>query len=470
MGPEMKGEKGKVAATDRIKKMEKDRDLTKGEIKKVLFKMALPIVLGMLLHTAFNLIDTFFVAMLGSDQLAAISVTFPVVFVFISIAFGLSIGSTALVSQAVGSRNSKKASNMAEHSLLIALVSGVVVAVLGIMFSPPLFSFMGVRGHVLDMTIEYANLIFIGFMFMFTGFIARGVIQAGGDTATPTRNMAIGIVANIILDPLFIFGFGPIPSMGLFGAALATVLGRGLIAFLNLYHLLSGSSRIKIRLKAFKLDYTAFLRILKIGLPSSLSQATNSVGLILLMSMVGNFGTAAIAAFGVGMRLETLVILPIVALSSAFIPFVGQNLGAGKIGRVKEGLKLCSYAVVIFLLLFSLIMFFLPHYIYSPFSSDSEVIRIGSDYLRFVAFGYVFLGLHFIFGAAFQAAGKTIMQLWLSLVRWAFTIALAYFLIMSMGLNGVWLSLPLGNFLTLILSATVLKSGYWLRGWVEAEP
>ncbi|UCD03178.1 MAG: MATE family efflux transporter, partial [Candidatus Aenigmatarchaeota archaeon] len=329
----------------------------------------------------------------------------------------------------------------------------------------PLFEFMGATGALLDMTTSYANLIFIGFIFLFLGFLSQGIIQAGGDTVTPTRNLAISVVANIILDPIFIFGFGPVPAMGLVGAGWATVIGRSIGAFLNIFHLLAGRAVVKIQPKCFRLDLSIMRRIFLIGWPSSLSHSINSIGMILLMSIVGVFGTAALAAFGVGIRLESLAIMPIVGMSSAVIPFIGQNLGAGKTDRVNKSVSLASYSVLLFMLLIAAFWSFVPEVLYSPFSSDPEVLAIGANYFRIIAVGYVFLGLDFILGGALQAAGRTTLQMFMNLFRWAVTVIAAYALVSSIGLNGVWWGFPIGNFLGFLLLVLVFKSGFWLRKW-----
>jgi len=443
-------------------------DLTSSSIWRTLLVLSAPIVLGMAMQTAFTLIDMFFVGMLGSEQLAAIGVTFPVVFIFIAIASGLGVGSTALVSQAIGAKKKERASNIAEHSLLIAVIVGVVIAVAGFFFSPPLFSYMGAEGPVLEMTVQYANLIFIGFVFLFIGFISQGIIQAGGDAVTPTRNLFIAIVINIILDVVLIFGLGPIPAMGLVGAGMATVLGRGVGAFLNILHLFRGRALVKIEPKYYKPDKSIFTAIFSIGCPSSLSNSINSIGLIIMMSFVGAFGTLSIAAFGVGIRLETLAILPVIGLSSAVIPIVGQNLGAGKPKRARKAVSAASYSVTAFMLLFSVLFFLIPEVIYSPFTSDPEVLRIGASYLRVIAWGYVFFGLNFILGSAFQAAGKTTLQLFVNAMRWFFTILLVILLIGPYGIDGIWMGFPIGNLIGFVIAFVILKSGIWLRGW-ESE-
>lgn len=447
----------------------KNRDLTKCSIWKTLFLLAAPMVLGFAMQTGFNLIDTFFIGLLGSEQLAAIGVTFPVIFIFIALASGLSVGATALVSQALGAKKVKIASNYAEHSLLIALVTGIAIAILGILFASHLFSFMGAHGEILSMTISYSNLIFIGFVFLFIGFISQGIIQAGGDTITPTRNLLISIIANVILDPIFIFGIGPVPAMGLVGAGYATVFGRGLGAFLNIFYLFSGKAAVKIDWSYFKVDLSIFRKIISIGFPSSVSNSINSIGYILLMALVGSFGTAAIAAFGVGMRLESLAVLPVIGLSTAVIPFVGQNLGAGKIRRAEKSVAFASYATTIFMLLFTFVWFFFPEYIYSPFTSDPAVLSVGIDYFRIISFGYVFLGLNFIISSGFQAAGRTTLQMFVNGIRWVFILSISYFLVDQFGLIGIWMGFPIGNLIGFLIFFVLYRSRFWVKKWIEKE-
>jgi putative MATE family efflux protein len=344
-------------------------------------------------------------------------------------------------------------------------VIGVLIAILGILFSPPLFEFMGVSGEILEMTIQYANLIFIGFIFLFIGFMSQGLIQADGDTLTPTRNLAISVFLNIILDPIFIFGFGPVPAMGLVGAGLATVLSRSVGAFLNIFHILSGRTSICLSRECFQPDLSILRKIVTTGLPASFSNSINSIGMIILMSLVGGFGTAAIAAFGVGIRLESLAYMPVVGLSLATVPIIGQNLGAGRIDRAKKVVSAASLAVIINMLFFSVVWFFVPEAVYSPFTSDLEIIGIGAGYFRIIAFGYVFLGLNILLASAFRGAGRTTVDLAVSGVRWIMVIVIAYSLVKGIGLQGIWIGFPVGNFLAFLISIAILKSGFWLKKW-----
>jgi len=223
-------------------------NLTEGGIARTLFFLSMPIVLGMFLQSAFNIIDTIFVGMLGPNELAAVAITFPVVFVFIAIASGLAVGSTVLVSQSIGRKDMKGASNAAEHSLLLSGIVGVIIAILGILFSEPLFVFMGADANVLPLTIAYSHWIFIGFSFLFIGFIGQGILQAEGDSKTPFIFNFIAILINVVLDAVLIFGLFGFPAMGIEGAAIATVIARSVGAGLILWFLYKGKAQTKIDL------------------------------------------------------------------------------------------------------------------------------------------------------------------------------------------------------------------------------
>lgn len=449
--------------------MKRGKDLTKGPIGKTLLTLSIPVVLGMMLQTGYNIVDTYFIGLLGSEELAAVSVTFPVVFIFIAIASGLSVGSMAIVSQSLGAKKKDKANKAAEQALILSVIVGIVIAVAGILFSPPLFGFMGASGEVLEMTTSYANLIFLGFIFLFLGFISQGIIQAGGDTRTPAIYLFISVILNIILDPVFIFGIGPVPAMGLVGAGFATVLSRGVGAALNIFHLLSGRSVIDIRKCCIDLDRKMMWKIFTIGFPSSLSHSINSIGMIALMGLVGTFGVEAMAAFGVGIRLESLAIMPVIGLSTAVIPFIGQNLGADSIRRAKKSITLASFAAAVFMLLFTSVWLLFPQILYSVFSSDPKVLSIGSSYLQIIAAGYVFMGLSFVLNAAFQGSGHTKLQLFVNGSRWIIIVLTAVIMVSVMGLNGIWMGFPIGNFLSFVVAFFIYRMGFWLKGFKEGD-
>ncbi len=439
-----------------------EHDLTIGSIRKNLFHMAWPLMLGMLFQTAFNIVDTIFVGMLGPKELAAISLTFPVVFVFIAIASGLAIGATSLVAQEIGAKNYKKANNIAEHSLLFALLFGIIIAVLGILFSPFLFSFMGATPSVLALTMSYSNTIFIGFIFLFVGFIAMSLIRAQGNTKTPMKYQLFAVLLNVVLDPIMIFGLLGFPALGLIGAAIATVFSRIIMALLNFAYLLRDKTKIKLRPKDFSLDLSIIKRIVFVGLPASIGQSINSIGMILLTALVGGFGTTAIAAYGIGMRLDSLVLLPIMGLTQAVIAIVGQNYGKKEFNRAIRTVKYSTVFTSGISFLFSTVMILFPAFFFLPFTREHEIISIGTTYLSIVAFGYVFKGIMLTLNAGFMGSGKTFISMLLIAGNWALTLGISWLLIPALGLSGVWFGILSSTVLTAMAAFAVFKSKKWL--------
>ncbi len=440
------------------------QDFTKGRVGRKLVFFALPIVLGMMLHTAYNIIDTIFVGMLGPMELAAASLAFPVVFVFIAIASGLGVGANALIAQALGEKNVHSANNFAEHALILGMVLGVAIAALGIVFSPQIFTFMGADETVLPLAIEYSTLIFIGMIFMFAWFISDSILKAQGNSKTPMKYLGISVVLNIILDPILIFGFGPIPAMGLRGAALATVFARALAAFLNFSYIYTSKSVISLSLKEFKPRPECVKRMIVVGLPASASQTLTALGFMLLMSIVGAFGSFAIAAYGVGMRLNAIAIMPIVGIESAVTSFVGQNIGAGKFERAKRVALVATRLTFAISLVVALPLMLFPETFMRIFTQDATVVSIGIGYLSIVPLVYLLYAFYFIFVGTFNGAGKTQLSLATNIAYWAVTLLLAGILSQQLGLVGVWLALVIGASFEMIIVLTIFWSGFWLKG------
>jgi len=439
-----------------------ERDLTTGSIWKNLMHMAWPLILGMLFQTAFNIIDTIFVGMLGPEELAAISVTFPVVFIFIAIASGLAVGATALVSQAVGAKRFREADNIAEHSILFAFLISMVIAALGIAFSPPIFTFMGITSELLPLTLSYSNIIFVGFIFLFVGFMAMSIIRAQGNTKTPMKFQIGAVLLNVVLDPIMIFGLFGFPAMHLAGAAVATIISRSFMALANLAYLFMDKTKIKLRPKDFSFSIGIIKRIIAVGFPASLANSINSIGMILLMSLVGLFGKEAIAAFGVGMRLDGLIMMPIIGLSTATVAIVGQNYGGKRYERAIKTVRYATASTLGIALLFSLVMIMFPYAFFVPFTRDPKVLEIGKMYLSIVAFSYIFRGVSLSLNSAFQGTGKTFISLFLTIASWAFTLGIAFFLMKTYGLNGIWSGILYSSMVIAASSIAIFKSKKWL--------
>jgi len=439
------------------------QDFTEGSVSRKLLVFAAPIMAGMLLHTAYNIIDAIFIGMLGAVELAAVSLTFPVVFVFIAFAQGLGIGATALMSQAIGKKNIAAANNVAEHAVVLGAVIGIIIAVLGILFAPLIFVFMGADAQVLALAVEYSTPIFIGLIFMFAWFISDSILKSQGNSKTPMKTLAISVALNIVLNPIFIFGFGPIPAMGLFGAALATVISRIVAAALNLYYIYTPKSAISLALRYFKPNLGCIKNIFRIGLPASGSYMLTAGGFMFLTAIVGRFGNFAIAGFGIGMRLNSVAILPIIGMTSAVIAFVGQNFGAGKPERARKVALLGSKIALVITLIVSTILYLFPEQIFRVFTQDPAVIEVGKGFLAILPFMYVLYGSYFVLIGAFQGTGKAHYSFATNLSYWVIAVVLAVFLSQTMGLEGVWIAWLVAAAVELVLVNALFWSGIWLK-------
>lgn len=440
-------------------------DFTQGSVGRKLLLFSLPIMAGMLLQTAYNIIDAIFIGMLGPEELAAVSLTFPVVFVFIAVAGGLGIGSNALMAQAVGRKDIPAANNIAEHALFLGPVLGAILAGLGIVFSPQIFTFMGADKALLELTLQYSTPIFVGMVFMFVWFISDAILRSQGNSKTPMINLGLSVALNIFLNPVLIFGWFGLPALGLLGAALATILSRVIAAILNFAYIYTPNSVISLNLKHFRFKPEYAKEILVIGLPASGTQSLTAVGFMLLTALVGGFGSLALAAFGVGMRVNSVVMMPLVGLTSALVSFVGQNIGVRDFRRAKKVTWLAVKMALAVSLVMASAIYLSREAIIALFSRDPGVIAIGATYLSIVPFAYVFYGAYHVIFGAFQGAGKTGLTFQANLVYWLMAVAFAYWLSLSQGLEGIWWGLVYAAVLEMALVAGLYWSGAWLKGF-----
>jgi putative MATE family efflux protein len=438
-------------------------DFTQGSVGKKLLLFSLPIMAGMVLQTAYNIIDTVFIGMLGPEEIAAVSLTFPVVFVFIAVASGLGIGANALVSQAVGKGDIHTANNFAEHALFLAVGLGISVALLGLFFSPVVFTLMGADQELLPLTMEYAVPIFFGVIFMFAWFISDSILRAEGNSVVPMRNLAFSVVLNIVLDPLLIFGFGFVPAMGLFGAAFATVLSRAVAAGLNFFYIYSPKSVIKLSLREFKPYPECVKRMVFVGLPASASQALTAAGFMFLMGIVGSFGSLAIAAFGIGLRVNSVGVMPVVGMWSAVSSMVGQNFGAGNYARARRVALLARRITLGMSLLVAAAVLAFPSQIMLVFTQDPEVVAVGTSFLEIVPFAFILYGAYWVFFGAFQGTGKTHYVLAINFFYWLIAVASAFFLSQAFGLRGVWLGFVIAPAVEFVVVTAIFVSGSWFK-------
>jgi putative MATE family efflux protein len=443
------------------------KDLTTGSITKTILVTAMPMVLALLLRTGFNIVDAIYVGRISAEAIAAVSLAFPIMFFIHAIGGGVDVGVTSLIARYMGAKKVEKADNVAEHGLLSGLVLGIVFMILGLIFGKNLLMLMG-AGSLLDLSLDYLNIIFIGTLFMMLFFIGNGIFRGEGDMKTPMIIMVIATVINIILDPIFIFVLG----LGVKGAAIATLISEVIGCILVIGALFMGKSSIKIRLRDFKFDFSIIKKIFKIGIPSSLSQVSMSISLFVMTRIVSSFGPYAIAAWGIIFRVDSVAVLPAIGLMIALISLVGQNVGAKKFDRAEKMVYRTSIIAGIFTGVIGLVFFAFPTAIMSIFNTNPEVIRYGVMYLRSVTLVYAFVGVGISINGGFLGAGDAITALFLTLLRvMIITIPVALILAFGfkLGILGVWLSFLVSTLISTSTALLLFRTGRWKKAHIKKE-
>jgi putative MATE family efflux protein len=469
----------------------RDVNVTDGELLKPLVILSLPIVLSQMLQVGYNLADTFWVGRLGQEAVSALSYSWPLVFLMISVAGGFTVAGTVLVAQNKGAGNDDRVDYAAGQTIAFVAVVAAVFSVLGYVLTPSLVSLVGATPGTVEyaLSVEYTRTIFLGVVFMFGFFIFQALLRGWGDTRTPLYLMALGVALNVILDPFLILGFDQnvllsglgldglqswlyattgFEGFGVQGAAIATVFSRGVGAILGMYWLVSGKVGIHLSLSDFKLDPTMVKRIVSLGAPSSVEQSTRALGITVLTALVAFAGDDAVAALGIGNRLNSLVFLPALGLARGTETVVGQNLGTDQAERAKRAVGYSSGIVAVVLALAGAVAYLFAEPITAVFIPGApDVIAIGGDYLRIIGPTFLFIGVFQVVQGAFRGSGSTRTAMVFAILSlWVFRLPPAYVFMewLGMGATGVWYAIALSNVLAML--ATVL---WFLRGtWAES--
>ena len=428
-------------------------DLLNKDIFATLKSMTVPMIVGMVMLMTFGLVDTFFISMLGTDELAAISFTFPVTFTVISLNIGLGIGTSAVIARLLGRELHEQAKETATGALMLAFVMAVVLAVIGMLSIEPIFSLMGASDALMPFIKDYMHVWYAAGVFLAMPMVGNSVLRAAGDTKTPSYIMAIGGLINALLDPLLIFGWGPFPALGIQGAAIATLIAWAVGLFYIIYLL-----AIKRRLmQARLLNWSELKRscggILKIGLPAAGANMLTPIATGVVTSIVATYGATAVAAWGVGGRLESIASIVVLSLSMSLPPFISQNFGANKLERVLQAFTLCIKFVLAWQLLIYLLVALGAGLIASIFTDDPEVAAIIQLFLVIVPLGYGLQGVIILTNSSFNAMHLPMSALLLSIVRlFVVFVPFAYVGSRTFALNGLFVATVLANLLVGIIA------------------
>ena len=436
-------------------------DLTEGKVWKVIVRFALPLLVGNLLQQFYNITDSIIVGQfLGKEALAAVSASFFIYYFIISLVIGVGSGTTVVISQLFGAKQYQKVQLAFSSFFIFMLVGGIILSIAGIIFAEPVFRLTNTPEEVIPQAVAYFR-IYIGGTFLFVTFnsiisILRGV----GESVRPMLFILITTVLNIAFDLLFILVF----KWGIEGAARATVVSQGIGMCIALAYVNNTHPLLSIKKQDMLFDWKLFKESLKIGLPTSVQQCAIALGLIALLGIVNSFGTNTLTAYGAAGKIDTIITQAILTLSGALAAFCGQNIGAGRLDRVKKGVQFTMYTNIALGLLTFAAVYLFGNEMMRIFTKDIDVVAIGKEYLLIIGGFFIVHGALNVYNGALRGAGDTLFPMITSLVcLWLIRIPLAYYLSSWLGRNGIWWAIGISITIGLIVTFFYYKIGFWKR-------
>lgn len=440
--------------------MQENNKMGTAPILKLIVSMSLPAMFSMLIQALYNIVDSIFVAQLGEGALTAVSLAFPVQTLIISVAVGTGIGINSLVSRRLGEKRQEEADSAATHGIILGLLSGIVFAILGLLFTRTFFENFTDNQAIIEMGYSYTIVVTV---LSFASFIQINIeksLQATGNMLYPMMFHLVGAITNIILDPIMIFGLFGFPKLGVFGAALATVIGQIFAMLLSLYVLLKKSHGVHVTLKKFKLNFKTIKDIYAVGLPSMIMQSIASVLIVGLNSILIAFSDAAVSVLGVYYKLQSFVFMPVFGLTQGVMPVMGYNYGAKNKHRLLSALKIGSILAIIIMLLGTILFMTIPDRLLMLFNASEHMLELGTKALRTISLCFVPAALGIMFSTLFQALGQGRKSLYISILRQLVIILPTAYLLSKIGLYYVWYAFPIAEIVSLVVSVSFLSIIY----------
>nr|WP_235704925.1 MATE family efflux transporter [Clostridioides difficile] len=416
-------------------------------------------LIGSLFQQLYNTADSIIVGrFIGKEAMAAVSGANPIMFLLVAALMGVSLGFSILVSQFYGSGDLKKVKATIDTTYILLFIGSILISILGIVFGGPMLKLMNTPESVFAQSKLYLTIIFSGILFSAGYNSVSAILRGLGDSVTPLYFLIIATILNIVLDLTFIV----VLRMGVDGVALATIMAQAVSFIISIIYLNKKHEVLKFKIKGIVYDNKIFKDGLRLGLPSGVQQMLFSIGNMALQFLVNSYGTSAMAAFGAGLRIENFISLPIMNLGSAVSTFVAQNIGAGENERVKKGIReSIKMTLVLAVTVIALILLFRENLI-ALFNTDKDVIKIGSSYLFIIGPFFLFIGTSFVLSSAMKGAGDSMFALISSIVSlWLGRLPASYMLSKFFGTDGIWMGIPFGWTLGLIVTVIYYKKGHW---------
>jgi putative MATE family efflux protein len=445
--------------------MRKKNQLVEGSLVRSLFTIAWPIIMANILQTAYQLIDTFWLGRLGANAVAAVSISFPILFLVLSLGAGLTLAGTVIVSQYKGANDPKMIDFTASQTVFIVFLISILLAFLGYLAASPLMNLVGAGPEILNDSVTYFQVSSFGFVFLFMFFVFQSLMRGIGNVLLPMYIVLGTVLLNLVLDPLFIFGYGSIEGYGVAGAAIASVITQGLSAAAGLFILFRGNQGIKIKLSSMKLEFRWVKRMFELGIPASLEQSSRAAAMTLMVMLVTSYGSEVVAAYGIGARILSLVIVPSIGMGIATTTLVGQSIGAGQIKRAEKigdlsakiaFFGLTAIGLILFLFAESLTAFFVPN--------DPQVIKDGAKFIRIMSLSFGLLGVQQVLNGVFNGSRFTQASMLISIFSlWVVRFPLAFILSTKTELSfeGIWWAFPISNLIAALVAFSYYETGYW---------
>lgn len=424
----------------------KRKNLTQGSVARHIIQLALPMMVGVFSIMVFNLIDTYFIGQMGTNALAAISFTFPVVMLVGSISFGMTMAMTSMISRLMGEQKSQKIKQTVSDCLCFALIVVMFISLFGQLSLDWVFQNLGAKEHLMPLIRDYMQIWYYSIIFLLIPMMGNGAIRGLGDTLFPAIVMLVAALVNAIFDPILIFGYFGFPAYGIKGAAYATVISRifTLIAGLMVLHY-----REKLLVRPFKNMQESLSHIrdlMNLGIPAALNNMIGPITIAIITKMIAQYGPEAIAGFGVASKVESFITIPLIGIAAGLGPYAGQNYGAHLIDRLKQGITFANKSSTLTLLLMGSLCIIFAQNISQLFSTNAEVIRSATTYMQWVALSYIFLSFLANTNSSLISMGRPKLALWITILRTIILyIPLAFLLNYFFQLNGIYYAASLAN-------------------------
>lgn len=437
------------------------KDFTTGNEAKHIFRFALPMLIGNIFQQLYNVVDSIIVGRyLGEKALAAVGASFPIIFMVIALIIGIGIGSSVVISQYFGAKDYDKVKRASDTTYIFLFFAGIFITFVGLLSGEHIFRLMRLPEEILPLAKTYLDIYMYGMVLMFGFNSVSSILRGVGDSKTPLYFLIISTFLNIFLDILFVLVF----KWGIAGAAWATVVAQAFSFVIAVIYLERLRHMLRITFKRLVFDWNIFRQSVKIGLPTGIQQTLVALGGMALMGIVNTFGTEVIAGFSAAGRIDSLAVIPIMNFSASLSGFVGQNIGAGKVDRVKRGLWATIKMSVLFSVIITAIIVIWGDKMMVIFTTNPRVVGIGYHYLMVVSFFYVVFAVMFCINGLLRGAGEAVVPMYITLLSlWIVRIPLAYLLSKTFAMNeaGVWWSIPIGWLMGAIASVVYYRYGNW---------